>query len=77
MEISVVPDPKAATSDNLLGHITRIPIFCTHPDKNAYCRKLRLFPPSPTAMLFAVTQLTNLAVDYVVVNQIVNVETKL
>ena len=41
---------------NLLRHIIRIPIFCTHPDKNACCRKLRLFPPSPMAMLFAVTQ---------------------
>ena len=24
---------------NLLRHITKIPIFCTHPDKNAYCHK--------------------------------------
>ena len=31
---------------NLLRHIARIPIFCTHPDKNAYCRKLKdRFPP--------------------------------
>ena len=32
---------------NLLRHITRKPIFCTHPEKNAYCRKLKdCFPPS-------------------------------
>ena len=31
---------------NLLRHITKIPIFFTHPDKNAYRRKLKdRFPP--------------------------------
>ena len=31
---------------NLLRHITKIPTFCTHPDKNAYCRKFKdCFPP--------------------------------
>ena len=31
---------------NLLRHITKIPIFCTRPDKNAYRRKLKdRFPP--------------------------------
>ena len=31
---------------NLLRHITKILIFCTHPDKNAYCCKLKdCFPP--------------------------------
>ena len=31
---------------NLLRHITKIPIFCTYPDKNAYSRKLKdRFPP--------------------------------
>ena len=31
---------------NMLRHITKIPIFCTYPDKNAYSRKLKeRFPP--------------------------------
>ena len=32
---------------NLLRHITKIPIFYTHPDKNAYCRKLKDCFPLP------------------------------
>ena len=27
--------------ETLLRHISKIPIFSTHPDKNAYCRKLK------------------------------------
>ena len=42
---------------NLLRHFTKIPIFATHPDKNAHCRKLKdCFPPLKIAMLFAITQ---------------------
>ena len=39
--------------------MTKIPIFCPRPDKNAYRRKLKDRsppPPSPIARLFAVTQ---------------------
>ena len=49
--------PPDNLGQNLLRHFTKIPIFATHPDKNAYCRKSKdCFPPSPIAMLSAVTQ---------------------
>ena len=32
---------------NLLRHIARIPIFCTHPDRKAYCRRLKNCFPLP------------------------------
>ena len=40
---------------NLLRHITKLPSFCTYPDKNAY-KIERPFPPSPIAMLFTITE---------------------
>ena len=41
----------------LLRHFTKIHIFATHPEKKCLVLQIRiLFPPSPIAMLFAVTQ---------------------
>ena len=42
---------------NLWRHITRIPIFLHSPSQKFLLKQIkRLFPPSPIAMLFAVTQ---------------------